>query len=753
MNVAGQFSRYSTSIDNDSNVGTLSLLHIRDFLSRQWRLIALVAGLAIVAGIASLALSPRKYTAQADMIIDTKRVTFTQSELATENRTVEDASVESEIETTKSEKVASGVANRLHLNTDPEFVGTGQSLKQRLFALLRLTGPASEPSNDDVMRGVIGKLRNDLRVTRVGRSYIEEIAYTSLDPNKAAIIANAFADAYIEDQLEAKFEATHRASVWLEQRIGELRKQASDAYREVQDFKSQNGIIIGVEGKLASEVELDQLGVALAKSRADTSQARAKLDRIQRVLEQRPDPSKESFNIPDPIVTDALSNPVITKLRQQFLDDQNKESEWSARYGADHQAARNLRAEMAALQRAIWDEVSRIGESYKSELQIAKAQEESIDKRMTEVFQQSASTRQSQVRLRELETAANTYRNIYETFLTRFTQSVQQQSFPSTEARLVTLASAPSAPSSPKTSLTLALSALSGLSLGIMLAFARERMSRQIHTRAQLESLLGTSCLAVLPAFAGKRPAVRKPGSPRDSAAFRQISQVAPFSATAEALRYIKVAIDLHPTGGKVVGIVSALPGEGKTTVAAGFAAFLAKGGSRTLLIDADLRNPSMSNTLGYASAPGLLDLIAAQSPFEDLVITDSKHKFDFLPSSTRIKPSNSSDILSSPAMKQLLKAAKNDYDYVLVDLPPILPVVDVKAAAHLFDAFVLVVEWGSTSTDEIVKAVAASPILSERLLGAVLNKADEVVMRRFEGYSDRHYNYYTDEKIPTEVV
>jgi Mrp family chromosome partitioning ATPase len=100
-----------------------------------------------------------------------------------------------------------------------------------------------------------------------------------------------------------------------------------------------------------------------------------------------------------------------------------------------------------------------------------------------------------------------------------------------------------------------------------------------------------------------------------------------------------------------------------------------------------------------------------------------------------------------------LLKAAKNDYDYVLIDLPPILPVVDVKATAHLLDAFVLVVEWGSTSMDEIVKAVSTSEILSERLLGAVLNKADEAMMRRFEGYSDRTYNYYTDDKIPAEVV
>jgi succinoglycan biosynthesis transport protein ExoP len=756
MNVAGQFRPYAPVLDNSPNVGGSPLLLARDFLGRQWRLIALMAGLAIILGVAYLAMTPSMYTAQADMIIETKKLTWTQSELSTENRMVEDASVESEIETTKSEKVATAVARKLHLDTDPEFIGTGTGLKSHIISLLGLDKLLSlhavtdqAPSNEAIMRRVLATLNNNLRVTRVGRSYIEEIAYTARDPEKSARIANAFADAYIEDQLEAKFEATRRASVWLEQRIGELRQQASDAYKAVQDFKSNNGIIISVDGKLASEVELDQLGIALAKARADTSQARAKFDRISRMLEQRPDPNKESFDIPDPVVTDALNNPVITKLRQQFLDDQSRESEWSGRYGVDHQAARNLRAEMAALQRAIWDEVSRIGESYKSELQIAKSQEESIDKRMVEVFQQSASTRQSQVRLRELETAANTYRSIYETFLTRFTQSVQQQSFPSTEARVVTLATPPSAPSSPKTSLILALAVICGLGLGVMAAFAREQMNRQIHTRAQLEGLLGTSCLAVIPAFAGQKPALSKRGATKESAAFRQISEVAPFSATAEALRYIKVAIDLHPSGGKVIGIVSALPGEGKTTVAAGFASFVARSGGRTLLVDADLRNPSLSRTLGYNNAPGLLELVADKASFDDLLITDSKYKFDFLPSASRVKPSNSADILNSPAMKQMLKSATSSYDYVLVDLPPVLPVVDVKAVAHLFDAFVLVVEWGSTSSEEVVKAVAASPILSERLLGAVLNKADEAVMRRFEGYSDRNYSYYTNEKMP----
>jgi len=756
MNFASQFRNrsYDSSFKNHAEAGQTSLLHARDFIARQWRLIALITAFALVLGALYIAISPLKYSAQADLLIDTKKVTWTQTEMATDNRTVEDASVESEIETTKSEKVATMVIQRLRLTGDPEFIGAGYGFARRILTLFHASSfdnSASEVSNEELTRRALKVLKDNLRVTRLGRSYIEQIEYTSLSRDKASAIANALADAYIEDQLEAKYEATRRASEWLQQRIGELRKQASDAYREVQDYKSENGIIIGVDGKLASEIELDQLGTALAKARADTTQARAKFDRISRVLEQRND--NGHIDIPDPVVTDALSNPVITKLRQQFLDDQNKESEWSARYGSDHTAARNLRAEMAALQRAIWDEVSRIAESYKSELQIAKSQEEAIDKRMQDVFRNSGSTRQSQVRLRELETAANTYRGIYETFLSRFTQSVQQQSFPSTEARLVTFASPPRTPSSPKIALTMALATLCGLGLGVMAAFAREQMNRQIHTRGQVEELLNTNCLAVLPLLRNDSRVFGPLRATKASKAFHQIIGAAPFSGTAEALRHIKVAIDLHPRGAKIIGLVSALPGEGKTTVATSFAAFVAKSGARTLLIDADLRNPAMTRTLGYSKAPGLLNMVAERTDYKELVISDTKFKFDFLPASTRVRTSNSSDVLTSAAMKDMLKSASAEYDYILVDLPPILPVVDVKASASLFDAFVLIVEWGTTAGGEIVKAVETSPLLSERLLGVVLNKADEVIMRRFEGYSDRRYSYYSDEKLPNEAA
>src|SRR3984893_6080313 len=296
MNIAGQFPAYTPAIDNDPSSGTVSMLQVRDFLGRAWRLIALVTGLSIVLGATYLAISPSRYTAQTDMIIDTKKVTWTQTEMATDNRMVEDASVESEIETTKSERVALSVIRRLHLTEDPEFVGASRGLTRHIFSLFKLNvGTEQEPSKEELTRGVLATFKDNLRVTRLGRSYIEQIAYTSLDRDKAASIANATADAYIEDQLQAKFEATRRASEWLEQRISELRQQASNAYKAVQDFKSENSIIIGVDGKLASELELEQLGIALAKARADTSQARARLDRISRVLEQRSD--KESFDI------------------------------------------------------------------------------------------------------------------------------------------------------------------------------------------------------------------------------------------------------------------------------------------------------------------------------------------------------------------------------------------------------------------------------------------------------------------------
>ena len=360
--------------------------------------------------------------------------------MATDTRTVEDASVESEIETTKSERVAMMVIRRLNLTDDPEFVGQ-HGLVRRALASLHVTSFIhSEPqlSEEERMRRALSVMKENLRVLRLGRSYIEQIH----TPRSAATRPRK-----LPTRLPMPTSKTS------------CRQNTRRHDAPANGFSNGSGNCANRPATLSKPFRTTNRRTGSSSALTASWRVRSSLTNWARLWPRHvPTPLRRRQNLTGylafsssvrtlatlifPIlVTDALSNPVITRLRQQYLDDQNKESEWSSRYGPDHTAARNLRAEMAGLQRAIWDEVSRIAESYKSELQIAKSQEEAIDKRMQEVFQNSGSTRQSQVRLRELETAANSYRGIYETFLSRFTQSVQQQSFPSTEARVVTFAS------------------------------------------------------------------------------------------------------------------------------------------------------------------------------------------------------------------------------------------------------------------------------------------------------------------------
>jgi capsular exopolysaccharide synthesis family protein len=218
------------------------------------------------------------------------------------------------------------------------------------------------------------------------------------------------------------------------------------------------------------------------------------------------------------------------------------------------------------------------------------------------------------------------------------------------------------------------------------------------------------------------------------------------FSETAETLRAIKVAIDLDHggAGGRVIGIVSAIPGEGKTTVAASLAALISQTGRRVLVVDGDLRNPSLTRNFAKESKTTLIDVLADRMAVQQAIVTHTEHGFDVLPGAIRVRLAHTADILSSQPMTQLLDACRQTYDYILVDLPPLLPLVDVQAAAHLLDAFVMVTEWGRTTVDELDRALSVSPAFADRLLGVVLNKVDTVAMRRFEGYITRSaYPYY----------
>ena len=269
-----------------------------------------------------------------------------------------------------------------------------------------------------------------------------EVSYQSLSPDRAAAIANAVAEGYIEDSLESKYQASRRAATWLQDRMKELRTQASTAERAVADYKAKNNIV-DAGGRLLTEQQLAEINSSLTIARAQRAEAQAKLERITNIL--KADDNDRKVILSDlATVTDTMQNPVIVKLRQTYLDYAAKESDWSSKYGPAHLAVVNLRNQMREIRHSITEELRRTAEGYRSDLEIAKAREDANQKSLNDTIALSNDTSQAQIVLKDLDSNAQSARALADNFLQLYMVSVQQQSFPITEARVITQASRPS---------------------------------------------------------------------------------------------------------------------------------------------------------------------------------------------------------------------------------------------------------------------------------------------------------------------
>ena len=419
---------------------------ILDFTRRQYPVIAFALAIAIGLGFIYILTTPPSFTATATLMIDSKKIQLFQQQSLINDLPIDASTVESQVEILKSETIAQAVIDKLHLTDDPEFVSPGGGLVGAVVGAV--TGlfefGASEPrSKFALKRTAVDTFERKMTILRVGLTYVIVIYFQSLSPDRAAEIANAIANAYIDDQLEAKFDSARRAGTWLQARLRELREQASTAERAVVAFKNKNQMV-DAGGRTINEQQLAELNSELVLARSKTAEAKAKLDRVQAVL---------LGNAPEATVTatvaDTLKSEVITKLRSQYLELSRREADWTVRYGANQLAVVNVRNQMREMQNSIRNELQRIAETYKSDLEIAKQHADSVQKQLDDAVSQSHVTNEAQVALRELESNAQTYRALYDNFLQRYMESVQQQSFPIAEARVLTAATPPLSKSKP----------------------------------------------------------------------------------------------------------------------------------------------------------------------------------------------------------------------------------------------------------------------------------------------------------------
>ena len=353
------------------------------------------------------------------------------------------------------------------------------------------------------------------------------------------------------------------------------------------------------------------------------------------------------------------------------------------------------------------------------------------------------------VTLQELESSASTYNALYESFLKRYTSAVQQDSYPLVETRLISPASALSTKVKPKPLLVLGLSLMGGLALGIGAGLLRDLMDRAFRTRTQVQSLLQMPCIAVVPLV--KKSQLRRKKLfaetsgertvAHDSSVFWRVVD-SPSAIFAESIRSIKLAIHHRGNGSnRVIGFTSALPNEGKSTIAAAVAQLTAKVGGRVIIVDCDLRIPSLSRMWAPGATLGIADVISGARSLEETVWKDPVTNLFFLPA-VQTAPLVASEVLGSESIKRLIDRLRESFDFIIVDLPPLVPIVDARAAAHLVDCMILVIEWGRTGIDVVRHALDTAPDLHQTIIGAALNKTK---MDRLFKYDVQHKSVYKD--------
>lgn len=724
--------------------GSANLERLLPLLRRQWRVVAASVLAGGAAGLLTLLASTPIYTASASLIIDTGNRQIAHRLSASADRIDDERAILGQLELLRSEKIALGVARRLDLaheqafrqRSSPAYAWFAKAVAP-VAASLGIYLPPPDPPD---IRNTIGEdrllrmLAAGLSVTRASGTAVLRVDYASPRPDLSARIVRMFVRVYLADQVEANTVATRNAGEWLQTRIADLRREALATDLAVQKYRADNGLL-SPDGRLVSDQQLSQVNAALAAAKSTRADAEAKFGEIGKIIT-----SGDLANL----VPEALSNPVITDLRSRYVEASRKQAEIAGRLGEDHGRARQLRADMGEYRRLMFEELGRTARTFENDVKVARARQQSLEAQLSSASTVSVGANDSQVQLRQLEREADSTRQIYQTYLQRYQEALQQQTFPLTEVRVISEARTPTSPSSPRVPVTVTLSLFAGLLAGVGIGALREWRDRGFRTAAQVREFLGLQAIGFLqtldPAAAptgepkGEPPSLRHPRivDRRDPRMRHAVDH--PLSAFAETIRAIRLAIDarLEPKHSRTVGVVSVLPGEGKSTAAANLALFAAAQGARVLLVDADLRNPGLTRQIGPLAERGLVETLADSAVLREVLMIDPVTKLGFLPAVVKRRITHSSELLASEGMDRLLRDLGATFDYVIFDLPPLVPIVDSRAMMAKLDCCVLVVEWGQTPRSLVRDTLREHRELARKCVGVVVNKVDPARMRLY---------------------
>jgi succinoglycan biosynthesis transport protein ExoP len=665
--------------------------------------IAIFAPAVLFAGIAWMvaSMTPPRFAATSALTLNMSKVKIVDYEVVS-RLPLETSTLRSEIDVIRSRSLNEEVIVKLGLDSDP-------AVAREAHAWLSPWPYAARSMRDELGRwlpGIVGKdpasdavpmvtrsqltdwLIGNLNATNDNRSLTIVVSFISESPERAAQIANAVAQTYLQDQVLAKTRQTMRASDWLGERVTKIRQDLEKSEAAVDEFRRKSGLV-PVKGDTIPGQRLADLNAQLSNALSERRQAELSL---QTARESGPD----AFASP---VIQALRKD-LTQINTQIAENQN----YSTFYKLNA-----LDAQAAVVRKQMDREWNRIVTGLTAAVQAARKKEAELTQSFQEMESQLGDAAHSGVRLMQLAREADANRSIYETFLARYKQAAEQESLAVPDARLISQAVPPEDPVYPNKLRFLLLGTVGGLAVGGALAFARANFDRRIRQASKVETVTGIPVFGLLPKVSrwhGLLPQDHPVKNPRS-----------PFGT---ALVRIHTALRAPQLSDRkqVILVTSAQPGDGKTSFCVGLARSLAQSRMRVLVIDADSYRAQVATAFGASSCPAFGPITEQRVRLGDIVREDAKSGAHFIPAP------NEGDfqlLLHSGGFTTLLEEARQVYDIVIIDTPPVMTSADAAVIGRFADTCLLLVRWGRTSWDQMTAAVGFLRLCRVELDGIVM--------------------------------
>lgn len=680
----------------------ISLGKLAKLFRRYVWLIALVAVAGAVAAYVYASTLPKSYTSYSSVAVEGDRFAIPELQGALRGANAPDPMpwVRTEVQALSSPALVDTVVKQLHLDQVPEFnaalrpPSSTQQVKDYIKSLLPGGPGAAAPAGPG--DGVLQAAEHALVVTQDNQSLVIGIAFTAQDPKLAAQFVNTLVQDYLSSRVQRRVSADQSANGVLTQRITRIRGELAGLEQQMHDLRGKSELV-GLRAGSVGQQQLEELATAAATASVQRAQLEASWQRAAALVKQG------SSNA----LASVLNSPTIAQLRAEEDQAASRLAALTSRYGAGYPGVRSARADLATTQRQLGAETQRIVASLRSQYDVARAHEADVQQQLAAARLVAVKGQDAQAQLQQLQQEVDARRKVYQSLLDQSQQTAAQPSTTQTpDVRILSPAVPSSMPSAPNMKLASGFGMVGGGILGCLIALARIRRVDGFANPAELTEATGMPVLATVPRLSG-----------RDTLVDRASAMLAGPEAETMRLLRARMRTACRPNTTRCVVFTSAAGGGDAAGVAAAFARVAACDGERVLLVEGDLRNPSMGGLMGSRDGD-LVAVLQGSAEWRDVLASDRHIPLDLLLSSE--KAADSHALLSGISLQNLLVEARDDYNLVVLDAPRASE-ADAVALAQQADTTVIVVSGRKAHRVETRDAVQRLAAVSRNPIFAVL--------------------------------